>query len=186
MRKNGFLTFCFSFLPGCGQMYQGYMRRGVSLLFWFCVLLFISVLLNVGPLSIFLLVAWAFSFFDSFNIRALSNEQRAAFADDYLPSAAWLQQKNITPGALKGKGGKILGWALVAAGVIIIYSNFIMPILWRLSDRFPLFVSILQNLPTLVVALAILGAGLWLLFFRKGGQPPKDDIVPYNDKGEHE
>ena len=30
--KNGFLLFIASCLSGCGQMYQGYMKRGVSLL----------------------------------------------------------------------------------------------------------------------------------------------------------
>lgn len=25
--KNGFLTFCFAFVPGAGQMYQGYMKQ---------------------------------------------------------------------------------------------------------------------------------------------------------------
>ena len=31
MKKNGFLTFCFAFIPGAGQMYQGYMKRGLSM-----------------------------------------------------------------------------------------------------------------------------------------------------------
>ena len=36
IRKNKFLTFCFALIPGVGQLYQGYMKRGVSLmiLFW--------------------------------------------------------------------------------------------------------------------------------------------------------
>ena len=32
MLKNGFLTFCCAFVPGAGQMYQGYMKRGLSLI----------------------------------------------------------------------------------------------------------------------------------------------------------
>ena len=35
MKKNIFLTFCFSFVPGAGQMYQGYMKRGLSILILF-------------------------------------------------------------------------------------------------------------------------------------------------------
>ena len=30
MMKNGILTFIFAFCPGAGQMYQGYMKRGLS------------------------------------------------------------------------------------------------------------------------------------------------------------
>ena len=37
MMKNGILTFLFAFCPGAGQMYQGYMKRGLSLITMFCV-----------------------------------------------------------------------------------------------------------------------------------------------------
>ena len=36
MLKNGFLTFCCAFIPGAGQMYQGYMKRGLSLILTAC------------------------------------------------------------------------------------------------------------------------------------------------------
>ena len=36
MMKNGILTFLFAFCPGAGQMYQGYMKRGLSLITMFC------------------------------------------------------------------------------------------------------------------------------------------------------
>ena len=32
MLKNGLLTLLFAFIPGAGQMYQGYMKRGLSLI----------------------------------------------------------------------------------------------------------------------------------------------------------
>ena len=30
MKKNGFLTFIFACIPGAGQMYYGYMQRGLD------------------------------------------------------------------------------------------------------------------------------------------------------------
>ena len=33
MKKNGILTLLFAFIPGAGQMYQGYMKRGLCLLY---------------------------------------------------------------------------------------------------------------------------------------------------------
>ena len=41
MMKNGILTFLFAFCPGAGQMYQGYMKRGLSLITMVCVALII-------------------------------------------------------------------------------------------------------------------------------------------------
>ena len=40
-KKNRFLLFCFSFLPGAGEMYLGFMKTGISLLsiFAICVML---------------------------------------------------------------------------------------------------------------------------------------------------
>lgn len=40
--KQGLLLFITSCLSGCGQMYQGYMKRGVSLLLGFFVILAIA------------------------------------------------------------------------------------------------------------------------------------------------
>ena len=46
MLKNGFLTFCCAFIPGAGQMYQGYMKRGLSLILTACLIGMVSSLLD--------------------------------------------------------------------------------------------------------------------------------------------
>ena len=45
--RNGFLLFISSCLSGCGQMYQGYMKRGLSLLLAFCLILFALSLIHI-------------------------------------------------------------------------------------------------------------------------------------------
>ena len=42
--KSGFLTLCFSFVPGAGQMYQGYMRRAEPCLRLLCRCAFAAVI----------------------------------------------------------------------------------------------------------------------------------------------
>ena len=37
MKKNGILTLLFALIPGAGEMYQGYMKRGLSLITMFCL-----------------------------------------------------------------------------------------------------------------------------------------------------
>ena len=51
-RKSGFLTFCFACLPGAGEMYLGYMKRGLSVMIAFWGLIFVASLLNMGILGI--------------------------------------------------------------------------------------------------------------------------------------
>ena len=64
--RNGFLLFISSCLSGCGQMYQGYMKRGLSLLLAFCLILFASTYFFLGALALFLPVIWLYAFFDSY------------------------------------------------------------------------------------------------------------------------
>lgn len=68
-RKHGLLLFIASCIPGCGEMYQGYMKRGISILTVFYGLLTIAIFLEVGALAVLLLPIWMFSFFDSYNLQ---------------------------------------------------------------------------------------------------------------------
>lgn len=40
-KKNAFMTFVFSFIPGCAEMYWGFMKNGVSLLALFAITAFV-------------------------------------------------------------------------------------------------------------------------------------------------
>ena len=42
MKKNGILTLLFACIPGAGQMYQGYMKRGLSLITMFCLFIIVG------------------------------------------------------------------------------------------------------------------------------------------------
>ena len=44
-KKSGFLAFCFSLLPGAGEMYMGFMKHGVGImaLFWLLIFLMVSI-----------------------------------------------------------------------------------------------------------------------------------------------
>ena len=74
MRKSRILTFLFALWPGAGQMYLGYMKRGVSLMGVFCLLIAITGFLNLGILFFLLPVIWFYAFFDTLNLRSMSYE----------------------------------------------------------------------------------------------------------------
>lgn len=81
--KQGLLLFITSCLSGCGQMYQGYMKRGVSLLLGFFVILAIAGFLGLGAVAFFLPVVWLYAFFDSYNLRSRILDGTAP-QDEYL------------------------------------------------------------------------------------------------------
>ena len=68
-KKSGFLTFCFSLVPGAGEMYMGFMRQGVSIMALFWLLIFLAAFLSIGPVLFILPILWCYSFFNVHNIR---------------------------------------------------------------------------------------------------------------------
>ena len=156
MLKNGLLTLLFAFIPGAGQMYQGYMKRGLSLMLMCCV---------IGVLAM-LFAPIMFSFFDTLNLRAqiaLGN----APADDYL---VHLDPKDKRLARLLLDSHKLVGWALIAFGALIAYENIIMnllnDVLWRWgrdSVVFRAFYLVMDRLPDVVLCVALILCGVWLV-----------------------
>lgn len=171
MLKNGLLTLLFAFIPGAGQMYQGYMKRGLSLMLMCCVIGVLAMLF--APIALFLLLVFMYSFFDTLNLRAqiaLGN----APADDYL---VHLDPKDKRLARLLLDSHKLVGWALIAFGALIAYQSLIMNILGDLVYRWghssPVFRAlylVMASLPDVVVCVVLIICGVWLV---KGPHPAK-------------
>ena len=61
MKKNAFLTFIFACIPGAGQMYYGYMKRGTSLLVYFCLFIMLGAIISplvVGVAVVYMSVSY--------------------------------------------------------------------------------------------------------------------------------
>lgn len=177
MQKNGILTFLFAFIPGAGQMYQGYMKRGLSLILICCAICMVAAL--IAPAAFFLIVVWMYSFFDTFNLRAQIATGTAP-TDDYLvhfdPKDKRLVQMMLD-------SHKLVGWALIAFGVLVAYENILMnalnDLMWRWGQNNPFFRAfylVMDQLPQVVVCVALIVCGIWLVKGPKTGRKnPSDD-----------
>ena len=83
-KKNKFLTFCCSLLPGAGEMYLGFMKQGVSLMGIFFLIWAVSGILNLPALLFVQPVIWFYSFFHVHNLNSMPDEEFYAVEDDYL------------------------------------------------------------------------------------------------------
>ena len=178
MRKNGFWTFCFAFIPGAGQMYQGYMKRGLSLVSVCAAAIGVASLFY--PLVGFAFgvgcIVWMYSFFDTFNLRSqlLTGD---APADDYL---FHLGQDASFTRFFKARH-KLFGWALVAVGLYTLYDQLVMDLLarlyWRLENQWVVQVlyNILDKVPTVLICLALIALGVWLVRGPQKKQPFAED-----------
>ena len=152
MMKNGILTFLFAFCPGAGQMYQGYMKRGLSLITMFCVAFGAGTLLEV--LYVAMPIVWMYSFFDTFNLRAQIIADTAP-EDDYLVHFD-PRDRRLARALLDSH--KLVGWLLIAFGALIAYQNLIMntlgDLVYRWGHSSPVFRAlylVMASLPDVVV-----------------------------------
>ena len=173
--KNGFLLFIASCLSGCGQMYQGYMKRGVSLLLAFALVFFISSNFFLGALVLFLPVIWLYAFFDSYSLRAQLAAGTAP-EDGFLFGLSDMDSQRLN--ALLKKRHSLIGWVLVAVGAYMLYDM----LMGQLSGLFFgwfgewLYSLLRYGVPRLVITVLVILLGAWFL---RGPRAPTEDIPPF-------
>jgi TM2 domain-containing membrane protein YozV len=160
-KKSRFWIFVFSLFPGAGQMYLGFMRRGVSLMGLFFLVIFLSSWLSIGPLMYLLPVLWFFAFFDGINRGYADDETFARFED------GWLFPAGRLPGGgrdLPWKGRLAVGILALLLGVYLIWNNLLSALARVLPEAFyRALADLTQMAPQLIVGVLIIAAGVWLL-----------------------
>lgn len=162
-KKNGFMTFIFSFIPGCAEMYWGYMKNGVSILALFCASVFLSGIFGNGAFMLLAVVMYAYAFFHARNMAHMSDEEFAETEDAYLISEEMLKKAGITG----KKYHRFLAAVLIVCGCWFLLDTG----LYLLRNIFPAIqdaVWMIQNSISKIFAAAILiGIGIRLIRGKK-------------------
>lgn len=173
---RGILFFIFSCIPGCGQMHQGYMKRGISQTVLCCGVLAVAVFLEIGALAILLVPLWLYSFFDSYNLR----RQRMDGTEDddaYLFGMSDLDTRRLSE--LFAKRHSLIGWALVLLGLYALYQTVVGQLMRWLRDLFPwtdwLYDLLVWDAPRILGTLLIIALGLW---FIRGPRKKAPEEIP--------
>ena len=148
-KKSGFLTFCFSLIPGAGEMYMGFMKQGISIMALFWLLIFLSTFLSLGPILFILPILWCYSFFNVHNIRGMSDEEFYALQDDYL----FHMDRVLFINHWGRKQNNVFATVMIFIGVVLFPSE----IYW----------GVIENIPQLVVALFLIWAGYSMIRGKK-------------------
>lgn len=150
MKKNIFLTFCFSFVPGAGQMYQGYMKRGLSILILFSAFAAIFGTVSIPLFIIPLPVIYIYSFFDTFYIRnSFSKEEK--IEDNFIWNDFNLDSVKNSLNISNNK--KLIGIILVFIGLYIIISNILPQLFYDLDLK--IISNMLYTLSSYITPIAI-------------------------------
>ena len=162
-------------VPGCGQMCQGYMKRGISQTIIATALLFIAVFLEMGVLAVLIAPLWLYSFFDSFNLRRQIRDGLAP-EDEFMFGMSEMDSRKLTQ--ILSRRGSLIGWLLVAVGSYSLYMvvawNLLAP--WRgnwLTDW--LYDTLVWDMPRVLGTVLIIALGIW---FIKGPKAPRDEEDP--------
>lgn len=166
-KKNGFLTFIFSLIPGAGEMYMGFMKQGVSLMtaFFGIIFLYSSLFYTFEILVAILPVIWAYSFFHVHNLRAMPDEQFYAQEDSYLFRLGQIFPKD---GKLISQYRKVFAVALIFLGIALLWQSLSSVIRWIIPEAMkPYYNSFVNMLPGIVLSLFMIWSGIWLIRGKK-------------------
>ncbi len=182
-KKNRFLLFCLSFLPGAGEMYLGFMKMGLSLLSVFALVIIITVYSNIGVMGLIVFVICVYGFFHANNLGALSDEEFYKVEDEYLFG---LGEKDMS--SLKdffmGKYRKVFAVILILLGVNMLWQAFCRCLRHIVGDYFfypyinELTRIINKDVPRAIVGIAIIWVGIKLI------QGKKEELDSLEEKEE--
>ena len=176
MKKNSFITFCCACVPGCGQMYLGFMRRGLSLATLFWGILAITFFIEALPILLFFWpVIWSFAFFDTFNLQSTVREGNPP-EDAFLPGALFPQgypSFNLSR--------RTIGWVLITVGALGVWSLFFRPMIdaffsMLFPDRY--YYHVIDGFMPAIISCIVIVLGVRMI--RRPSAPPRqDEIKPF-------
>jgi hypothetical protein len=168
-------------MPGAGQMYMGFMKRGLSLMAGFFLTIFLTYWLELNLFAFAIVIVWFYAFFDTFNLRALPDDEFYSTEDQFLlfPGLGKESAK-----LFQGKYRLFFALALIFVGVVILWKNVIELFEALLPQA---IIEIVEGFghyfPQLLVGLAIVALGIHLILGKKKELDAMDSMNQLEDKG---
>lgn len=191
-KRNGFLTFCFSCLPGAGQMFLGFTKTGVSLMTIFFSLVAAVSWLGLDAILFLLPVVWFYAFFDAMNKNSLPEEEFEKLQDDYI-FFGFMDEFGTF---FKGRYQKIvLAVILIVIGLHMLFTNGIEILsLAGIDISYEVYRIIFDFIPQTVIGLLIIIAGVYLIAGKKkvleqemiSGQSGQEAVRGESEEGKEE
>lgn len=164
-RKNPLFTFLFSCLPGAGQMYLGFFKRGISLMALFFLLIALcNSWLSLDILGFAIPVIWFFAFFDALNKNSLTEEELSQLQDNYL----WFQDFEDFQGIPFAKYRNLLAVLIILLGFHLLTDNIVSIFeILGFKMSYPVYQIFFQSIPQCLVGIAIIALGIYLIRGKK-------------------
>ncbi|WMJ23771.1 hypothetical protein RBG61_03655 [Paludicola sp. MB14-C6] len=164
--KSKFLTFIFSLIPGAGQMYQGLMKKGISIMGAFFGIIAFSVFLYIPVINFALPIIWFFAFFDAINRINYTVDELKAIQDSYIVNLGIKSTGKFAE--IMKKRHLIIGWVLIAIAIyalinILLVNNYDMINYMFGRDAYFFMHMVTGFIPKLIVPIVCLLIGIKLI-----------------------
>lgn len=164
-KKNKFLTFCFSLIPGAGEMYMGFMKMGLSLMGAFVGICAAATLFELGPIMFVAIIAWFYSFFHVHNLAGMPDEEFYALEDEYL---FHLMGKDAYREDWIRRYRKLIAAVLILMGVVLLWNSIYSMIRPYIPEGLSWFLNdIRYTLPNIILGIAVIIGGVLLIRGKK-------------------
>ncbi|MDR6553692.1 hypothetical protein [Paenibacillus qinlingensis] len=163
-RKNRTLATIIAIFPGAAHLYLSMTKRGIQLM---AIFLFSVYVLDVLRLSLFFFIIpllWFFSFFDA--LQSISKYENGTLIDKPLVENWTAYQRYI-------------GVVLIVFGGYYIFSDVFVQFMYQFLPSSRNYMYLINNFSqTFIVAVLLIGGGIWLVMNRKQQpKPPKPDTI---------
>ena len=170
-KKSRFWLFIWSFMPGAGEMYLGFMKMGISLMLGFMVLIGVVSLTDMGVLTIFPITMYIYSFFHANNLGALNDAQFYSIQDQYLFGMEGLDSQEKMRNGISTKYRKIAAVVMIVIGVIMLWNlgfDLLVDIFgWDNAYLAEIRYFMSHRMPRAVLAVVIIWIGISLIRGKK-------------------
>lgn len=164
-QKRGFWLFIFSLIPGAGELYMGFQKKGLSLmlLWWGCVA---GCSLLVFDAILFLLpIIWFYSFFQVHNLKSLSEEEFHSVEDKFLlPTEGFINDKK----AFVKQYRNIIAVILIVLGISGVWDIATVWLRTLLPENtYDYIEKFGAQLPTIAISIIMIAIGVKLIKGKK-------------------
>ena len=165
-KRNKFITFIFSLLPGGAEMYMGFMKMGASLLAIFLLGFLFIVYMQLEDVFIVVeALIWIIGFFHARNMAKLTQEELELVED----KAIWEDMLGVEDVKISNsKLAKLFGGILIVAGILSLWDR----VNWYLGRFAEVYIggwaeNFVYNMPRIAVAIALIVVGIMLIKGKK-------------------
>lgn len=174
-QKSRFWLFLFSLFPGAGHMYLGLMRMGLSFMFGFMLSVALMNITGLDVLVVLPLTIYIYSFFHANNIGGMDDEAFAALEDEYLLGFGDIDRDRFR---LDQRNRNLAAAVLIILGICMLWNvGFGMVrdyIGWDNPIIKAIYYTVRDDVPRVVIAIAIIWVGVTLLRGRKESGPMEE------------